>query len=345
MDFDLRLLRHARALAEEGSFARAARTLHLTQPALSRSIQELERRTGIKLFERSKGRVEPTDLGRVFVAHARELLGRAEALDREIEMLRGAGTGKLVIGSGTLPSGMFVPAAVGAFLRRNPDVGIRVVNDNWVALVAALRRRELDFIVAAPPSGDDASGLVTQLLSPWQGYFLVRPGHPLLARRGVTLADVVAHPIICTGRLPAPLATLLLAARANGSGGIPLPAIACESNEMMRHLAAATDHVLLSTLAAHAAAIAAGDLTPLPVVDPRIGVTFAIIRLEARTLPPIAADLMRDIVAADRAAFARTRQLVVPEGNARDVASGHRTRGAQARRAGGGIPVVAPRLP
>ncbi len=75
MDFDLRLLRHARALAEEGSFGRAARALHLTQPALSRSIQELERRTGIQLFDRNKGGVEPTDLGRVFLVHARELLG------------------------------------------------------------------------------------------------------------------------------------------------------------------------------------------------------------------------------------------------------------------------------
>ena len=84
MDFDLRLLRHARALGEERNFARAARTLRLTQPALSRSIQDLERRTGIKLFDRNKGRVEPTDLGRIFLAHARELMGRAEALDREV---------------------------------------------------------------------------------------------------------------------------------------------------------------------------------------------------------------------------------------------------------------------
>ncbi len=103
MDFDLRLLRHARALAEEGSYARAARSLHLTQPALTRSIQELERRTGLKLFDRDSKRVGPTDLGRLFLAHARELLGRAEALDREVATMRGAGTGSLVVGSGTMP--------------------------------------------------------------------------------------------------------------------------------------------------------------------------------------------------------------------------------------------------
>ena len=157
MDFDLRLLRHARALAEEGSFARAARGQHLTQPALTRSIQELERRTGIKLFDRNKGRVVPTDLGRVFLAHARELLGHAEALDREIATLRGAGTGSLLLGSGTFPTAIFVAEGVAAFLRENPDVAVRVVNDNWVALIAALRRRELDLVVAASPPPEEGA--------------------------------------------------------------------------------------------------------------------------------------------------------------------------------------------
>ena len=302
MDFDLRLLRHARALGEEGSFARASRTLHLTQPALSRSIQELERRTGIKLFDRNKGRVEPTDLGRVFLAHARELLGRAEALDREVATLRGSGTGRLLVGSGTFPTAMFMSEALGAFLGKHPKVAIRVVNDNWVALVAALRRRELDFIVAAPPSEEESTGLSTHPLSFAQGWFLVRPGHPLLSKGEVSLADVAACPIVCTGRLTAPVTTALLAARKSADLGRPVPDVACESHEMMRHIAITTDHVLLSTLAANAKAVERGELVPLPVVDPRIGVTFAIIRLEARTLPPIADELIREVVAADRAA-------------------------------------------
>src|SRR5512139_3428735 len=177
MDFDLRQLRHARALAEQGSFARASRTLHLTQPALSRSIQELERRTGIKLFDRAQGRVEPTDLGRVFLAQARDLLGHAEALDREVATLRGTGTGRLVVGSGTFPTAIFMADALAAFLGRNPGVAVRVVNENWVGLVAGLRRREFDLVVAAPPAPDEATDLETINLSQRQGRFLVRPGH------------------------------------------------------------------------------------------------------------------------------------------------------------------------
>jgi DNA-binding transcriptional LysR family regulator len=309
MDFDLRLLQHARALAEEGSFVRASRTLHLTQPALSRSIQELERRIGITLFDRNRGRVEPTDLGRLFLAHARELLGRAEALDREVATLRGSGTGSLVVGSGTFPTAMFMAEAVTTFLRRHPSVGIRLVNDNFVALVAALRRRELDFVVAAPLPKEESFGLATQPLSFVQGYFLVRPGHPLLSRREISLADIMVCPVTCTGRLGAALATTLRAARKGEDAGRSVPDVACESHEMMRHIVRATDHVLLSALAANAPAVDRGELVPLPVVDPRIGVTFAIIRLEARTLPPIADELIREVIAADRAAFVVAREL------------------------------------
>jgi DNA-binding transcriptional LysR family regulator len=300
MDFDLRLLRHARALAEEGSFARASRALHLTQPALSRSIQELERRTGVKLFDRGPDGVEPTDLGRVFIAQARELLGRAEAMDREVALMRGSGTGSLVVGSGTFPTALFMPAAVAAFLRRNPRVGIRFVNDNWVTLLAALRRRELDLIVAAPPAVEDATGLIVQMLSPHQGYFLVRAGHPLLSKRVVSIGDVADCAIICSGRLPLALTEGLRNAREDGDKGRPIPDVSCESHEMMRRIATATDHVLLSALSANARAIEEGELEVLPLVDPRYSATFAIIRLQGRTLAPIADELVRDVMVADR---------------------------------------------
>jgi DNA-binding transcriptional LysR family regulator len=310
MDFDLRQLRHARALAEEGSFARAARTLHLTQPALSRSIQELERRTGIRLFDRAQAGVELTDLGRAFMVQARELLGRAEALDREITTMRGSGTGRLAIGSGTFPSALFMPAALAGFLQRNPGVTIRVVNDNWVSLVAALRRRELEFVVAAPPAREEAPDLSIRLLSPWQARFLAWPGHPLFARTRVSIDDVAAYPLVCTSRLSGPIVEILLAARKGSDNVRPVPDVACESHEVMRQVAAQTDHVLISTLAGNAAAIAAGELSALPVDDPRLVVRFAILRLESRTLRPIADELMDAVEAADVEAVATERALV-----------------------------------
>jgi DNA-binding transcriptional LysR family regulator len=331
MDFDLRLLRHARALAEEGSFARAARTLHLTQPALSRSIQELERRTGIRLFDRNKGRVDLTALGEVFLAQARQLLGHAEALDRAVALMRGTGTGSLIVGSGTFPTVLFMADAVSAFLRRNPGVDIRLQNENWAGLVAKLRRREVDFIVAAQPAPDETADLASQPLSARQAYFFVRPGHPLLATRELSLADVVSYPLVGTARLSASLTAALLAARRDADAHRDLPDVGCESHEMMRRVASMTNHVLISALAVSARALDEAELVLLPVFDPRLEVAFAVTRLQGRTLTPIAEELIEDVVAADLASAATERALAARCTGARDVRA--KPQSTRARRA------------
>jgi DNA-binding transcriptional LysR family regulator len=309
MDFDLRQLRHARALSEHGSFARAARAMHLTQPALSRSIQELERRTGIKLFDRARGGVEPTDLGRVFLDHARELLDRAESLDRELALLRGAGSGQLVVGAGTFPSATFVGHAVAAFLRANPAVGMRLVNDGWLGLIAGLRRRELDLIVSAEPLPLDDGDLARTPLAKHQGYFLCRPRHPLFERPSLALPDVLGYPIVSTARLPTALTDILLKSRAGGDAGRGVPDVGCESVALMKQVVMNSDHVLMSTLGAAADEIQSGTLAVLPVVSPEVRAAFVIARLRNRTLPPVADAFVREVVAADRAAAAVARRL------------------------------------
>jgi DNA-binding transcriptional LysR family regulator len=306
MGFDVRLLRHAQALADEASFSRAARALHITQPALSRSIGELERRTGFKLFDRGRSGVEPTDLGRVFLAQARGLLASADALEREVAALRGAGTGSLVVGCGTYPSSLFVAPALAAFLGRNAGVAVRLVNDNWASLVSALRRRDLDIIVAALPPDQDAAGLEVRRLSTWRARFLVRAGHPLLARGNLSLSDVVAYPIVSTGRLMPGMISALARARDRHAAGRPLPDVGCESVEVMQRIVSSTDHVMIG------AAIAAegAGLAVLPFTDPAFAGPFAITRLAGRTLPPIADELAADVIAADRAAFESERRIV-----------------------------------
>ena len=74
MALDLHQLRQALALLEHGSFVRAAAALHISQPALSRSIQALERNFGNELFLRSASGVVPTDVGRLYLERARDLL-------------------------------------------------------------------------------------------------------------------------------------------------------------------------------------------------------------------------------------------------------------------------------
>jgi DNA-binding transcriptional LysR family regulator len=300
MDFDLRLLRHCRALAEEGSFARAARALHITQPALSRSIRDLESRLGLQVFDRTRARVVPTDLGRAFLDRAGDLLAQAESLAREVAALRGSSTGSLNVGSGTFPSVLFMPMAMTRFLAENPDVDVRVVNDNWAALLAMLRRRELDLIVVATPSEADAAELDVMPLSPRQGFFVVRPGHPLTRVAAPTLADVVAYPLASTSRLGPRMTEAVRKARSDERAAHVLPEFGCESLTMMKAVVRGTDHVMIATPSIVADELERRELQVLPLVEPAIGASFAVIRLRNRTLPPVAERLVAAIVDADR---------------------------------------------
>lgn len=303
MDFDLRLLLHARTLAEEGNFARAARILHLTQPALSRSIQELERRAGVELFDRRKGRVEPTEAGRLIVSRARDLLRQAESLQRELVQLRGFDSGHLAVGVAPLPATMFMAEALAAFLRRNPDAAVRIHGGDWTAQSGALHRRELDLIVAAQSDGECATDCAIRPLTRRQGYFFVRSRHPLAALRDLSLAQILAYPLIVPMRLPIGIAQHLLACQkhANDAKGRTVPAVACESIDVARRVVLATDHVLLGTIASHRKVLESGELVALPFPDPLISANFAVIYLEGRSLPPIAAEFIEDVIAADRA--------------------------------------------
>lgn len=307
MDFDLRLLRHCRALAEEGSFARAARALHITQPALSRSIRDLEDRVGIQVFDRTRTRVVPTDLGRAFLDRAGELLSHAETLHREIALIKGSVTGVLNVGAGTFPSVLFMGHALAAFLAEHPGAELRVTADHWANLVAMLRRRELDLVVAAPPSEADAADLEVTVLTRRQGFFFVRPGHPLAGRDPVELRDIAAYPIATTARIGAAMSELVRKARGDRPVKGSVPDFGCESFAILKAVVCSNDHVLLATLSIVADELRRKELVALPFTEPVIGSVFAILRLRNRTLPTVAEHLISAIVAADRLTFEADR--------------------------------------
>ena len=213
MDFDLRLLRCALALADYRSFARAAKAVHISQPALSRSIQELELRAGTRLFDRTSLGAEPTAAGAVFLEHARDVMSRASDLGREMDLLKGLETGELRIGSGTYPSNMYVDKAVARLLREHPAVKISISNDNWSNLLPLLRKRELDLaIIDAVAAESDTEMHVTRLRT-HQGYLVLRSGHPLLAIDDAhQLAESWKYPFVATSRFPSAVFKELAAA-------------------------------------------------------------------------------------------------------------------------------------
>jgi len=289
MDVDLRLLRHARALADLGSFARAAKAMSITQPALSRSIQTLESRVGAQLFRRSTTGVELTDAGRLFLEHARDLLARADALAREVDLIRGIDTGAITIGSGPYPAELVVAQAVGRNSRNGAPGRFRLVVSDPVSIVALLGKRELDVAIAETsivPPGADWS---VAPLNRHQGYFVVRPGHPLTAVNAPTIPQILAFPTVMTGRLPPRILEPLLKRHPRvGATLKAFPTIAVESPAMMKTIVASSDAVAPLPLAVVADELAGGALAVLDRVEPWLHLQFGVIHLRRRNLPPAA---------------------------------------------------------
>lgn len=302
MIIDLRHLRHARALAEHGNFGRAASALRLSQPALSRSIAELERQVGARLFERNPTGIEPTDMGNLLLERAGELLARSEDLGREMELLQGRESGELRIGAGTYPAEMLVGHALAELLKAHPGIQARVVVENVHHLLPLLRRRELDLVIGdASQIGDDPEFEIAGL-AVRQGYFVCRRGHPLLRRPSLTLADVLAFPLVTTSRLtPRLLGPIVTAARraADPAQSLSTPSVTCESIAMMKTIAAGSDAVTILPLSVIAAEHESGTLAVLPLVESWLQARFAAIRLARRTLPPSGAAFVRLITDID----------------------------------------------
>lgn len=157
-DLELRHLLALDAVAEEGTFGRAAARLGYTQSAISQQIAALERLVDGKVFDRPGGPrpVELTPLGDRLLLGARELLGRVDAIDHDLQRFRTGEVGRLTIGTFQSTSAALLPLLVAELRGHYPDLDINVVeSDDDDNLAERLRRGELDLSFTAGDWGPD----------------------------------------------------------------------------------------------------------------------------------------------------------------------------------------------
>jgi len=305
MDVDLRLLRYALALAEQGNFARAAAAVHISQPAFSRGISQLEQRAGTLLFERGRHGARPTDAGRLFLAQAREVASRAADLGREMDLLRGLDTGELSIGAGVYSGPMMVSRAVARLVRQHPALRLRVINDIWLNLADAVRQRAVDVAVIDVRALQDAGDLHFAPLLRHQVYLVVRSGHPLLRQPGeINFGDVVRFPFAGGSRVPAPMLKQMLEEKSRTGEPVvevkSLPSIACDSLAILKTIVRGSDAVALLPLNVVMADVRAGKLAVLPIIRPWLQSAFAIVRLAHRSLSRLGEKFVALLMEEDR---------------------------------------------
>ncbi len=174
-------LRHLRCFLETArleSLSAAAEALHLSQPAASKTIKELEEILGVQLFDRSGRRLALTAAGRLFQQHA----GAAFAgLERAQALVQQAPAEKLRLSVGILPTvaSEVFPTAALAFQKTHPDALLRVTTGpNWL-LFSQLREGKLDLVVGRMPAPERMTGLAFRQLYDEEVVIVARPDHPL----------------------------------------------------------------------------------------------------------------------------------------------------------------------
>ena len=151
----LQQLVYLRAVERAGTLTAAAATLHVSQPALSQSLSELERRLGVALFERRGRRRVLTEAGYEAVHYASEVLGRTAELRERLQTLQHGEAGTLRVGMIDAASLYLLPEAIRAFRQARPGVDLRLVVETSANLLRRLRDFELDVAFVIAPLEDD----------------------------------------------------------------------------------------------------------------------------------------------------------------------------------------------
>ncbi|MDT7837029.1 LysR family transcriptional regulator [Aquabacterium sp. OR-4] len=199
---DLRHLRYFVCVAEEKKIGRAAVRLHISQPPLTRQIQQLEEQLGVLLFRRTHRGVELTDAGRVFYDDARNILGLTErAIERSSKAAQGL-LGRVdlaIFGSGIFGA---IPRLIRAFREAHPEVSIFLHNMVKDEQIDALRQRRITLAFNRLMRPID--GLVSETLLTEPLYVALPSGSPLTARTAVALQELEQVPLVLypTGSRP-----------------------------------------------------------------------------------------------------------------------------------------------
>ncbi|MFB7634775.1 LysR substrate-binding domain-containing protein [Streptomyces sp. NPDC056149] len=285
-------LRHlvlAVAIEEHGSVLRAAEHLRLAQPAVTRSLRELEDILGVELFSRGPRGAAPTLFGAAFIEHARSVLAELRRAGERITGLADGEVGTVTVGTLIAGSNVLLPRAIAALKATRPGITVVVQEAPFDTQVPRLLDGEIDLILGRLNPIDDQPALRQLTLYREPVQLVARPDHPARSRPDLTLADLLQHPWVLPLRQTALRQELEEVFR---DAGLPLPAnrVECSSALTVRTLVRDTDMIAaLPELVARTN----GEVLPLPIPLEPVRRTVGVTLPDRRPLTP-SARLMLD---------------------------------------------------
>jgi len=279
----LRRLQVFEAVARLQSFSRAAAELHLTQPAVSMQVQQLEHEVGLPLYEQMGRRLDITPAGREIMACARALTQRLREAEELLAAMKGAGGGEISI-SAVSTAKYHVPMLLAEFRRKHPEVRVRLSVSNREQVVRDLTENGVDLaIMGTPPRGLDTIAV------PFARHpiaIIAPPGHALARGKRLPLARLAGE-------------TFLIRERGSGTRSAmerlfrerrfhPRETIEMSSNETIKQAVMAGMGVSFLSLHTVGLEVAAKRLAVLEVAGTPVMRHWYVIHRERKRLSPVA---------------------------------------------------------
>lgn len=275
----------------------------MSQPALSRSVQAVERELGGRLFQRTSSGAEPTDLGHLFVLRARHILQLSEELGLELANNSSLRTGHVAVGGGPWPIHTTLPQALTRFVAVHADVSVRLIVREWDELLRRLRGREIELFVAETSTIEHESDISIEAIDPHPMFLVGRAGHPLAGRDALDLSEVFEYPLAALTRIPPRVLEPFRAAQRRAANPAAVarrfPAIECNVYSVLTQVVLETDVIMASTLPRIRAELESGQLV-LIKSEPWLFTRYGIVTLKSHALSTASARFREFTLEAER---------------------------------------------
>lgn len=293
MEIDLKLLQYAVVLAKHRHFGRAAAALRISQPTLSRNIATLEKQIGMRVFERSRRDVVATPAGDDVLKMADELVGRAEAISNNLQMVRDGRGGRLRVAAGVYVHDIAVRPAAIEMIKASPSVRLELLEREWTAALAMLMTDRVDFAVLDIMALRGVPSLKVEPLGKLEGVYYCRAGHPLLKKASLRPEDVRPFPFVFSSMAHEKrglIEDIDPGFTVDHTTGDILPSIAVSSFRLGLEIVSGTDAISLGHVSQIQDGLDAGRLAILDLTwRPRLPVAeMGVAYKRERTLPPSA---------------------------------------------------------
>lgn len=291
MALNLHLLRLFTAVVEHDGFSAAARAVHVSQPAISRAVRDLEAQLGVSLLQRSKRGVKLTAAGETLYAHARGVFASERAAEEAMAALKGAERGRLHVGASSNIATYALPAVISRFVARHPGIEFQLSAVHTRQLCEMLLAFEIDVAIAEAPVDDERIDVRRWR---WDEMVVIAaPGHALARRRRIPPAALGQELLVLREAASGTREMVLAALR--DAGVTPGRTISVDTAEAIKQLVATGCGIGIVSRVAAAEPLQLGRLVALDVAGIELRRAFNVLQLRGHR-PSAAAEAFNAVL-------------------------------------------------